>query len=236
MINSDCSLLIRDLYSYDIKAAHPSILQSQHFDFGKIDLTNKLERNIFIGKTQIDNSNLSNFLNTSVESLMKFYFLENNITESEIITIQKDGCILKRMLDNNDEFIPIAYRGFIDFLIITPDRQKFLYCSDDEITVKGISHYYKELDSVYKLFANLNFYDKSSLFGQLENIKNKILQSDNKKLFMIPKDESSFIISTLDGDIVIKDPDYISIDKIDKNKYFNHFFKEFLNSIYLETY
>ena len=70
----------------------------------------------------------------------------------------------------------------------------------------------------------------------MENIKNTILQSNNKKLFMIPKDESSFIISTLNGDIEIKDPEYISIDQIDKNKYFNHFFKEFLNSIYLETY
>lgn len=235
MINSDCSLILRDLYSYDIRAAHPSILMAQHFDFNGTDTENKVERNIFIGKSQINNSNLSEFLNESVTSLMKFYFLENNISEDEIVTIQKDGCILKRMLDNNDEFIPLEYRGFIDFLIITPDRQKFLYCSDGKIIVKGVPHYYEALDSVYQMFANLNFYDKSILFEQMENIKNAILQSSNKKLFMIPRDEFSFAISTYTGNVEVKDADYISITQIDKNKYFAHFIKDFLNSIYLET-
>jgi len=236
MISTTCSLIVRDLYSYDIVSAYPSILSNQHYDFKGIDLDNKSERSIFLGKQQIGNENLSSFLMESVDSLVKFYLLENNITDDEVISTQRDGFIIKRMLENNDEFIEMKYRGFIDFLIITPDRQKFLYCSDNEITVKGISHYYKELDSVYKLFANLNFYDKSALFGQMENIKNTILQSNNKNLFMIPKDGTSFMVSTLTGDIEIKDPEYISIDQIDKNKYFNHFFKEFLNSIYLETY
>ena len=236
MISSDCSLIVRDLYSYDIKSCYPQILGKQFYDFKNTDLNNKEQRSTFIGKKQIDNDNLSQFLMTSTESLIQFYLLENNISEDEIITTQRDGFIVKKMLDNVDEFIELSYREFIDFLIITPDRQKYSYCSDNKITVKGISHYYESLNVIYQLFSNLNFYDKSVLFDQMENIKNSILYSTNKKLFMVPKDESSFIISTFSGDIEIKDPEYISIDQINKSKYFDHFFKDFLSSLYLEVY
>ena len=236
MISTTCSLIVRDLYSYDIVSAYPSILSNQHYDFKGIDLDNKTERNIFIGKQQIGNENLSSFLSESVESLVKFYLLENNISDDEVITTQKDGFILKRMLENNDEFIEMKYREFIDFLIITPDRKKFLYCSDGKITVKGIPHYYEAFSRIYQMFSNLNFYDKSILFGQMENIKNAILQSLDKKLFMIPRDELSFAISTYKGNIEVKDVDFISINQIDKNSYFTHFVKDFLNSIYLEVY
>ena len=236
MISTTCSLIIRDLYSYDIVSAYPSILSNQHYDFKGIDLENKTERSIFLGKQQIGNTNLSDFLMESVDSLVKFYLLENNISDDEVIVTQRDGFIIKRMLENTDEFIEMKYRGFIDFLIISPDRKKFLYCCDDKITVKGISHYYEALDSIYQMFSNLSFYDKSVLFDQMESIKQKILQGTDKKLYMIPRDETSFIISTHKGDIEVKDASFISINQIDKNRYFNHFFKDFLSSIYLESY
>lgn len=236
MINLNCSLLLRDLYSYDIMAAHPTILKAQHFDFGETDLTNKLERNISIGKAQINNSNLSDFLNESVASLLKYYLQENDISDDEIIIVQKDGCILKRMLDNNDDFIELKYRGYIDFLIFTPDRKKYLYLSDGKIIVKGMPHFYDELNKVYQLFANISFYDKSFLFEQLENIKQEFLNSDNKKLFLIPKEEKSFVISTYKGDIETKDTEMISMNQINRDRYFSHYIKDFLNSIFLECY
>ena len=82
----------------------------------------------------------------------------------------------------------------------------------------------------------LNFYDKSVLFDQMEEIKKSVLESKDKKLFLIPTEENKFIIKTYTGDIEIKDPDFISISQINKMRYFNHFFKDFLSSIYLESY
>lgn len=235
MINQTCPLLIRDLYSYDIVSAYPTILGSQHYDFHGVNLEDKSARSIFLGKQQVNNIDLSDFLMESVDSIVKYYLLENNISDDEVITSQRDGFIIKRMLEINDDFIEMKYRGFIDFLVITPDRKKFLYCIDDKIEVKGVSHYYDALEPVYQMFANLNFYDKCTLFSQMESIKQKFLTCTDKKLFLIPKDEFSFIISTYTGDIEVKDPDFVSINQIDRIRYFNHFVKEFLNSIYLES-
>lgn len=236
MINTDCSLILKDLYSYDVVAAYPTILSKQHYDFNGIDLDNKTERNIFIGKQQVGNENLSTFLLESIDSLVKYYLQENNVADEDVITIQRDGFIIKKMLENNDEFIGMKLREYIDFLILTPDRKKFLYLSDGKIVVKGMPYYYDELDKVYQMFSNLSFYNKSLLFEQMENIKKAILQNQNKKLFLIPKEETSFIVLTYKGDIEIKDPDMIALSSIDKMRYYNHFIRDFLQSIYLECY
>jgi len=236
MVNQDCPLILKDLYSYDIVSAYPSILKKQNYDFCGVDLDNKNERSVFLGKEQIGNINLSEFLLESVNSLMKYYLQENNVGDEDIITIQRDGCIIKKVLDNNDEFIKLELREFIDVLILTPDRKKYLYVSDGKVIIKGISHFYPELDTIYQKFANFTFYDKSTLFYQMENIKQEILTTENKKLFLIPREENSFIVLTHKGDIRIKDPDFISLSSIDRIKYYNHYFADFLRSIYLECY
>lgn len=236
MINQTCPLIVRDLYSYDVVSAYPTILNQQFYNFQDINLDDKEARSIFLGKKQIGNSNLSEFLMESIDNIVKFYLLENSVSDSEIIVTQRDGFIIKKMLNNNDQFIEMKFREYIDILILSIDRKKYLYLSDDKVTVKGMPHFYPELNKIYQLFSNLNFYDKSILFGQLDNIKQSILKSDNKMLFMIPKDEDHYIVSTYTGDIIIKDPDMISLNKINKVKYFQHFIKDFLNSIFIECY
>ena len=236
MINQDCSLILKDLYSYDIKSAYSSILSKQHYDFKDVNLENKTERSIFIGKEQIGNIDLSEFLIESVDSLIKFYLQENSIGDEDIITIQRDGCIIKKMLNNDDEFIKLELRDLIDFLILAPDRKKFLYLANGKIVIKGLAHYYDELDSIYQKFANFTFYDKSILFEQMDDIKQEILMTENKKLFLIPREENSFVVLTNNGDIQIKDPDFVSLSSINRIKYYNHYFADFLRSIYLECY
>lgn len=236
MINSICSLIQHDCYSYDIVSAYPTILGKQFYDFQDIDLENKKERNIFIGTQQIGNEALASFLLSSVDSLVKFYLVENDISDEDVIVTQRDGFILKQLLQNNDEFIDMKFREFIDFLILSPDRKKFIYCSDGKITVKGISHFYKSLDKIYQLFASLNFYSKTTLFEQLDQIKQALFSSVDKTMFAIPKGDNKYIISTFKGDIEVSDPDYVSIESIDKSRYYKHFFKDFLGAIYLESY
>jgi hypothetical protein len=236
VINQDCPLILKDLYSYDIVSAYPSILKKQNFDFKGIDLDNKTERSVFLGVEQKGNINLSEFLLESVDSLMKYYLQENNVSDEEIITIQRDGCIIKKALDNNDEFIKLELRELIDFLILAPDRKKYLYSANGEVIIKGLAHYYDELDTIYKKFANFTFYDKSILFEQMEDLKQEILTTENKKLFLIPREENSFVVLTHKGDIQIRDPDFVSLSSIDRIKYYNHYFADFLRSIYLGCY
>lgn len=235
-INQTCSLVLRDLYLYDIVSCYPTILSNMHYDFDGVDLKNKEERNIAIGKAQIGNKNLSSFLIESANNLVAFYLKENDITEDQIIVTQRDGFILTRLLKNTDEFINMDLREFIDFLIITPDREKFLYVSQGKLSVKGVSHKYSKLDQIYNLIMNLNFYNKKVLFQQMERIKKMVLESDEKKLFMIPNGDKFLIITKKLGNLEVDNESVFQIQHIDKQRYYDHYFREFLESIFLEFY
>ena len=52
MINQTCSLILKDLYFYDVVSAFPTIMNNVNYNFKDIDLDNKTERNIFIGLEQ----------------------------------------------------------------------------------------------------------------------------------------------------------------------------------------
>ena len=235
-INQKTRLVLKDLYSYDIRAAYPTIMGNMSWDFENIDLENKEERNVAIGKAQIDNPNLSGFLIQSAENLVNFYLQENNVPEDRIIVTQRDGFILTQMLDNIDEFIKMEFRGFIDFLVITPDRNKYLVVSGDDIDVKGVPHKYDALDKVYKMFAKLNFYDKKALFSQLQAIKDAVFKMDDKKFFMIPRGDRFAISTKRYETLEVQSEAIFSVDDIAKDKYYLHFFKEFMDSIFLEYY
>jgi hypothetical protein len=236
MINETCPLVLHDLYSYDIVSAYPTILSKQFYDFKDVDLDNKSERSIFLGKQQKGNQGLSQFLMNSADNLVKFYLQENNMQENEIISTQRDGFIVTRLLDNDDEFINMKLREFIDFMVISLDRRKTLYIEGGDVVIKGMPYYYDGLQKFYKLFANLNFYDKSNLFSQLNHIKETVLTCQEVMPYLIPQDENSYIVTTYKGNLEIKDPDYVDPKTIDRVKYFNHFIKQFLSAIYLECY
>lgn len=235
-INDKCPLVIHGAYSYDIKSAYPTIMGSMNWDFKDIDLDNKKERNIQIGKAQIGNENLSSFLMNSADQLVNFYLNENKIPESDIIVTQRDGFILKSMLNNNDEFIKMEYRGFIDFLILSRCRTMYLSASDNDIDIKGVPHKYNELDKVYNKFLNLNFYNKKVLFNQLNDIKEYVIHCQDKKFFMIPRDKKYAIVTKNLGTLEISSENIFSIEDIDRYKYFMFYFKPFLDSIFLEFY
>lgn len=236
MINQTCPLVLHNLYSYDIQSCYPTILQRQFYDFDNIDLDNKEERSIYIGKQQIGNEGLSKFLIKSAESLVSFYLQENNLSDEEIIVTQRDGFIITKLLDVDDQFIDMKLRGLIDFLIISIDREKYLVLEDDKIIIKGMPYFYDGLLAFYDQFKKLNFYNKTILFEQLENIKNSILNCTEVEPFLIPRNENSYIVITYKGSLQVSNPEYVDISMINKPKYFNHYFRDFLRSIYLESY
>ena len=235
-INQKCGLILRDLYSYDIVSAYPTILSKQFYDFEDVDLQNKQERSEFIGKKQINNENMSSFLMNSANSLVKFYLSENEVSDDHIIVTQRDGFILTRTIQNNNEFITMELRDIIELMIISMDRKKYLTSIGGTIDVKGVPHVYDSIMNIYSMFANLNFYNKKTLFQQMQSIKDAILNSQDIHLFAIPREEDSFAFITFNGAIESKDCEMISVDKIDKVKYFDNYIKPFLDSIFVETY
>jgi len=235
MVSKTCPLIVRDLYFYDFKSAFSRILQSVDFNFNGIDLSDKEERNISIGLAQRENENISSFLSNSIDNLLNLYIKENNISDNDIIITQRDGFILKKMLDKTNLFMELDYRGFIDYLIITPDRKKFLYIKDDDVIVKGMSNRYDKLDIIYKKFSLLNFYDKKILFSQLQDIRDLVFNSKDKNFFIIEYDGKKYI-QTFSGAFEITSDNIFQIEDIDKRKYYDHYFREFTQSIFIEFY
>lgn len=239
MINKTCPLVLRDLYYYDIVSAFPTLMDQQHYDFGKVDLNNKEERNIFIGKQQINNKNLSGFLNESIKDLTNFYLQYNEIDDENVIFKQKDGFIINKMLTKNNSFIEMKLRFMITLLIIDVDREKILYFDDSgNMTVKGVRHYYQRLNDIYKKFYELNFYDKSILALQLQNIKDTCIQNKDITFYGIDEDDDGRMMFLYKNgkSITTRDVDFIEPEKINKCKYFDFYFKPFTDSVFMEAF
>jgi hypothetical protein len=205
------------------------------WDFSDVDLSDKKSRNIQIGISQRDNKDLSSFLIESITSFIDYYVSMNNLTQDDIIVTQRDGFITRKKLVITDELMKLDFRGIIDFLIISTDRKKYLAIRDDSVEVKGISNVYNELFIIYNKFKNLNFFNKKILFSQLDSIKQTVFNIQEKKFFMIPFNDE-VVVQSIGGPRIISGENAFSIKDIDKIKYYNHYFREFLESIYLEMY
>ena len=246
-INETCPLIMRDLYYYDIVAAFPTIMRRQFYDFKNISLDNKEERSKFVGIQQIDNPQLSSFLNESVKNLIDYYIRVNEIGKDDIIFRQKDGIISQKKMLNNNEFIELKMRKILSLLIIDTKRTSMMYFDDfGELSVKGVSHYYSALDTIYKKMFEFNFYNIKMLMKQMEFLKQKIINAtnDNIQLYAIEKQvekfnrglvtEYTFMLKD-NKSITVRDIGYVNPKTIDTWKYFNHYFKIFFDSIYLEV-
>lgn len=237
MINTTCPLILRDLYSYDIVSAFPTIMGRQFYDFKGVSLDDKTARNVFIGKEQAGNIQLSSYLNESVKSLTNHYLRVNEIKDEEIIFRQKDGFILTKKLALNKDFIEMKLRSMISLMIINTSRTAMIYWDDfGEVSIKGVPHYYSALDSIYKKIYDFNFYDLKTLFRQMESLKNKVLKPTNIKLYGVEKEPGEYTFMLKNNKAIrVRDMDYINPKEIDTRKYFNFYFKPFFDSIYLEV-
>jgi hypothetical protein len=211
-------------------------MQSQNYDFQNIDLTNKEERNIFIGKEQRNNKYLSSFLNQSISSLVDYYLTINKIDSDDIIFRQKDGFILRKPLVISDQFIEMKLRSFISLMFVSLDRTRMLYFDDfGDLVVKGVKYYYKKLDDIYNMMYNLNFYNLKILFQQLAYIKNKVLTCDDISFYGIDIGDGKYVFLTKTGTLTVRDFDFVDMKSIDRLKYFNVYFKPFIDSVFLEV-
>jgi hypothetical protein len=233
-INDKCSLVLNHLYFYDFKSCYPTLLKNIGYEF-ESDLNNKLERNIEIGLLQKENRQVYEFLSTSADSLISYYLEENNVSEKNIILTQKDGFIIKEEIKNSSDFMKLDLREIIDTMIITPDRKKYIWWNENKMDVKGVVNFYSGLLEVFNLFKKMTFCNKQMLFKQMEYIKKYMFEQTGKEFFVIDKDGVK-IIQTNAGPVKINSLDSFAIENVNKKKYFDHYFKEFLDAIYLTYY
>lgn len=241
-INDKYPLIIRDVYSYDLKACHYNIMKQLGYDLGGIDQTNKTERNIYIGKLMRKNPELTSKLRETTKAIIDEYIFKNNLKESDLILRQYDGFMVKAInLRYRDlHSLPLDFRSNFEIFICSIDRGKYLALETNtkEVTVKGVAFKYEQLDMLYKEICKIQYANKVTIFRQLQKIKNRFFSSKSGLMFGIPLSNGKFkVILKGYGEMEVSESvlKLIDTDDVDKDFYFKHYLEPFTKSIVFEN-
>ena len=237
-INKNCKLFMRDVYLYDISACHYTIMENLGFDLSKIDKTNKEKRNTQIGLLMRDNPKLTTILRSTTTSLIDEYLLRNSITEDDLIIRQYDGVITKKPIKEIvNPSMPLELRSIFQVMIISFNRNMYIATDGSDVVIKGVPHRYETIDKIYKEIVNINYLNKESVFKSLQNIKDKVLSSDDASLYCIPTVEDKYAVFFKQyGQLEVSKSmaRIMDTDDIDKKYYFNYYIEPFTKSITVE--
>lgn len=238
-VSETCPLFLTDLHLYDFEACYWNILKRMDYDLDNIPFENKKERNIAIGKLQSQDPRLAQHLYKVAEDLVSEFIYRNELNEEDIVVRQRDGLITKKRLEETTlpSGIEFKKRASLSFIIIARDRRKFLYRDQDgKIVVKGVPFLYDEMRQYFQRFSSLNFLSKRTLCSQLQSLRDD-LEKQSVATFCIPnEDESVSIFLIGEGQIVLSKRSIRLISKknIDFNRYFDHYFRPFTESLFIE--
>jgi len=239
-INKNLRLILRDVHLYDIKACHYTIMSNLGFDLDGIDPEDKLGRNIKIGQMMRDNPRITSLLRNTTEAVIDDYIIKNKIQDDEIVIRQYDGMILTRTLEHtNIGHIPLERRMSYQKFITSIDRHKYIAMDNNfEISIKGISHRYNKMDSIYVRLCKLSDLSKDRMFHHLQKIKDEIFNSADAELFGIPTTNDKLTIFLKGyGELSIS-PSTLRImdtEDIDRERYFKFYIEPFAKSIVFEN-
>lgn len=235
-INKNCKLFLQDVYLYDISSCHYSILKKSGFDVSNINYENKEERNSQIGRLMRDNERISSLLRTTTNSVIDVYLKNSNIRDEELITRQYDGVITLKPIRNSNSFLDLQLKAVFNVFIISSDRNKYIATNYKEYLFKGISNRYDEIDSIFKKILNINFASKHAIFQSLKEIKYEVLNSKNHLMYCIPNENNFNIILKDFGQTEISKSicRLFNLDDLNREWYFDHYFRPFTESITIE--
>lgn len=238
-INENVKLVLRDVYLFDIKACHYTIMTKLGLEMPGIDRDNKLERNSYIGKMMRRNPKLTSLLRNTTRSIIDEFIFRNNIKDDDIILRQYDGILItKNLKQTNIEHIPLTRRRSFEIFISSIDRKMYIaFDSNRQTSIKGVPFRYPAIDKVYENICKINYANKDSIFRHLQILKDKFLNSSDPFLFGIPlKDNKINIFLKGYGEMEVSKQTLriIDTDDIDKERYFKLYIEPFTKSIVTE--
>jgi len=239
-INNQCSLYLNDVYNYDIRACHYSIMKNYGLDLHGIDGSNKAERNILIGKMMQTNPRLTSFLRNTTSAIVYEFISECKIKEEDLLMIQYDGIIVKKILRKiSSDIMTLELRAHFQTLIMSINRNSYIAydVTNNKAVIKGVSHRYKKMDEILGKLVKIEFQRKRGLFRQLQKIKDNFMTSTDIHLFCIPLSDDKYSVflkgygelEIAKQTIKIMDP-----NDIDKHRYFDFYLRPFTQSIVAE--
>lgn len=238
-INKTCKLILNNIYLYDIISCHYRILEKNGFDLSGIDKENKEQRNIKIGLMMRDNQEITNLLRNTTKEIVDRFIQINNIKEEQIILRQYDGLLLTKLCKNILSDISPEFRKDFDKFIISITRNQYIALFESsKIEVKGVSHKYPYIESLYKKLLMSNFLSKDCTFQTMQDIKKEILTNENPSDFCINIDSEKYIMFIKKyGQIEITEnmAEIMDPTDIDREKYFTIYMIPFFKSIVKES-
>lgn len=176
-LNKSIRLIINEkLTEYDIKDAGFNIIKRDKLlDYKmirKLELMNKQDRNIYIGKLQIKNKDLTkNLMNGFIKCRREFIEI-NKINNKDILYIKKDSFLLI----NKPFLFKIKLDKYIEF------RKKNEYIA--YININDNEHYYNNKELIVKGYEkNIVIEQKDYWFDFIKNVL--ILLIKNKREYLI---------------------------------------------------
>lgn len=237
-INKNCRLVLKNIYLYDVRACHYTILERLGFDLSNIDKHDKEKRNIQIGKLMKQNPRFVNVLRSQTNYLIDEYLLRNQVKDEELILRQYDGIIVTRTLTEEiGGYIPLELRLMFEIFIISIDRSKYIAFDGNEVIIKGVPYKYERINQIYEKIVKINFNIPSRIFKRLQEIKDEIMFSKDPELFCIPIENEKYNVFLKEYgslEITKQTMKMMEIDDIDRQKYFDFYIKPFTKSIVVE--
>lgn len=232
-------MIYTNIFEYDIKSAHPTILTKLRYPFEDdwYKLNDKLQRNIYIGKLFRDNLPLRIKVNSYVEStIFDFMYEANNI--KDVIMVLYDALFTKQYIEEDiikyyekNNGILIRLKNKFDlFIIINKRSRKFIGFNKDKCVLKGFT---KSKGIEQFLHKNLyqELFDEIPLGLILEKLQEKFMNSNDINLFILEKNNKEYVIIN-DEEIEYQNH---NINDIDKLYYLNHIIKPIIDTIVIST-
>ena len=234
-------LIVRDVFSYDIKACHYNLLKIFGYDMRDIPKDKKLERNIKIGKIMRDNESIKTRLRETTNRIIDDYIKFNEIMEDDIIIRQYDGLITtKRLMETTKSVLPLEQQNRYDLLLISIERGKYIAFDNlkGKVKIKGVPNLYDGIKKYYKMLIKIvDIENKSRVLSNLDTLKTTFENEKDLNIFAIPANEDEVeIIFKSFGQIKVKKNTlyYMDDEEIDKSFYYDFYLHSFVQSVVLE--
>ena len=226
-------LFHRETYVYDISSCHYQILTNFGYDVSHINKDDKLTRNIKIGLMMKENPRLIDLLRGTTERTISEIILSNDLKDDEILLRQYDGIVITRMINNLNVGLDIGLRHVFSPMIISIDKNSYISFDGSELTAKGISNVYTGIYKYYLRLLQINFLNKTSIFKELNKIKQDFVGSSEVNDFIIDSKGSYYIFMKDFGKISIYESSLsvVDVDDIDKELYWKNYIDPFIKSI-----
>lgn len=239
-ITKSNKLLYRNCYLYDIKSCNVEILKrfGYKFIYDQLIKMNKDERNINIGHLAKYFPAMIRNIDYNIHTIIKYFIKENNLKESDIIFIQKDGLLLNKYVKNNNKKLSILpeLRSVFSYVVFSEDKRSYL--GKDELNHVIITKGVKNKSIGFDKFLTDHLYNVDlEDFSKINDVMNLFFKSKDKNLFAIQnKDDYNKY------DIIMKEYIYsisknifdiseIDFDDINMDFYFENYIINFIKSI-----